>query len=98
MTTNKTVNQVFTANKTLAGQLRLTAQGNEVSIEGSPAALKMLAEVILATVGCGGNVFAKGYHAQLAKADRSGFMLTPDSLEKLSFHCNDKFEGSAPTV
>ena len=94
MTTNKTVNQVFTANKTLTGQIRITTKGDEVFIHGTPAAFKMLAEVILATVGAGGNVFSQNFRAQIAKGDRSGFVLTPDSIEKLSFYCDAKFLGS----
>jgi hypothetical protein len=89
MTTNKTVNQVFTANKTLKGQIRVTGDNSQVCIQGTSAALKMLAEVLLAIVGGGGNTFAQGFKAQLAKAEPSGFMLTPDSLDKITIQCDD---------
>ncbi len=90
MTTNKTVNQVFTANKSLVGQLRVTIEDSQVSIQGTSAALRMLAETILATVGGGGNIFAQGYRAQLARGESSGFMLTPDSIEKVLLRCDDQ--------
>jgi hypothetical protein len=93
MTTNKTVNQVFTANKSLTAQIRATCEASHVTIQGTSAALRMLAEIILATVGGGGNTFAQGFKAQLVKAEPSGFMLSPDSIEKISIICDD---GSLP--
>jgi hypothetical protein len=90
MTTNKTVNQVFTANKSLKGQIRVTCENSQVSIQGTPAAFRMLAEIILAVVGGGGNTFAQGFKAQLAKAEPSGFMLSGDSVDKIILHCDDK--------
>jgi hypothetical protein len=89
MTTNKTVNQIFTANKSLQAQISVTCENSQVAIRGTSAALRMLAEIILATVGGGGNTFAQGFRAQLVKTEPSGFMLSPESIEKITLICDD---------
>jgi hypothetical protein len=90
MVTNKTVNQVFTANKALKGQIRVTSENTQVTIQGSSRALRMLAEIIMATVGGGGNTFAQGFKAQLVKSEPSGFMLTQDSVDRITLLCDDQ--------
>lgn len=90
MTTNRTVNQVFTANKPLTKQMRVTVENSQVCIQGTTAAFRMLAQILLATAGGGGNTFAQGFKAQLVKTEASGFMLTPDSAERIVLHCDDK--------
>lgn len=89
MTTNKTVNQVITANPSLQKQLKVTTTDSSVSIHGTAAALRMLAEILLATAGGGGNTSSQGFKAQLAKTERSGFVLTSDSVERIAIFCDD---------
>ena len=100
MQTTKTVNQVFTANKSLKGQLTVTSGGSQVCIQGTAASFRMLAEILMATVGGGGNTFAQGFKAQLVKGEPSGFMLSPDSVERVILQCSDnplinRLEGAA---
>ena len=89
MVTNKTVNQVFTANKALERQIRVTSENSQVCIQGTSRAFRMLAEIIMATVGGGGNTFAQGFKAQLVKVESSGFMLTQDSVDRVVLLCDD---------
>jgi hypothetical protein len=49
----------------------------------------MLAEILVATAGGGGNTFAQGFKAQLVKGEPSGFMLSPDSVERVILQCSD---------
>ena len=97
MKTNKTVCQVFTANKSIKSELRVTCDSTSVHIHGTAESLHTLAEIIIATIGGGGNLFAQGFRAQLEKSEPSGFMLTPDSVEKISFHCDENFESGNQT-
>jgi hypothetical protein len=100
MQTTKTVNQVFTANKALKGQLTVTSGGSQVCIQGTAASFRMLAEILMATVGGGGNTFAQGYKAQLVQGETSGFILSSDSVERVILQCGgnppvNRSEGAA---
>lgn len=89
MQTTKTVNQIFTANKSLKYQLTVTSESSQVCIQGTAASFRMLAEILMATVGGGGNTFAQGFKAQLVKGEPSGFMLSPGSVGRVVLQCSD---------
>jgi hypothetical protein len=92
----QTVSQLLFANKAVDHHLKVTASESGIHVQGTSASLRLLAKIIESTAQGSGNVVSVGCESQLTKGQVSGFMLSADSVEKITIRCDDDYSWGKP--